>query len=144
MRKRRFEPCSLGFASNAGRRYAPAMPITEPKRDNPLMRRYFRVIELASKQLAKKCGVFHSQIYMARTRNVGLDNAEKITRSMAPTLGFSESEPLELKAEIMDYPGDQVPAYFGSSKSAMKLLDVPEHTALEHLNAEKSVTHKSG
>ena len=35
-------------------------------------------------------------------------------------------------------------AYFGSSKSAMKLLDVPEHTALEHLNAEKSVTHKSG
>ena len=42
---------------------------------------------------------------MARTRNVGLDNAEKITRRMARMLGLSESEPLELKAEIMDYPG---------------------------------------
>jgi hypothetical protein len=120
------------------------MPITQPKRDNPLMRRYFRVIELAGKQLAKKCGVFHPQIYMARTRNVGADNAEKITRRMARMLGLSESEHLELKAEIMDYPGDQVRAYFGSSKSAVKLLDVPEPTALELLNAEKSVTHKSG
>src|SRR5215218_2990600 len=114
------------------------MPITQPKRDNPLMRRYFQEIGLSGKRLAKKCGVSHSQIYMARTRNVGADNAEKIAHGIALMLSFSENERLELKAEIMGYPGDLVRAYFGSSKSAMKLLDVPEPTDLELINVEKS------
>ena len=48
------------------------------------------------------CGVFDSPIYMARTRNVDSDNAEKITRSLVRMLGISESELLKLKAEIMD------------------------------------------
>jgi hypothetical protein len=49
----------------------------------------------------------------------GADNAEKIARGMALMLSLSENERLELKAEIMGYPGDQVRAYFGSSKSTM-------------------------
>jgi hypothetical protein len=51
---------------------------------------------------------------------------------------------LEIKAEIMGYPGDQVRAYFGSSKSTIKLLDVPQPTALELMHVEKSILHKSG
>lgn len=80
------------------------MPITQPKRDNPLMRRYFQKIGLSGKRLAKQCGVSHSQIYMARTRNVGADNAEMISRGMVGVLGLSETERLELKAEIMGPP----------------------------------------
>jgi hypothetical protein len=47
------------------------MPLTQPERDNPLMRRYFDEIGLPGKRLAERCGVSHSQIYMARNRNVG-------------------------------------------------------------------------
>jgi DnaJ-domain-containing protein 1 len=77
------------------------MPLTQPERDNPLMRRYFREIGLPGKQLAKRCDVSHSQTYMARKRNVGANNAEKISRRVALILGLSEQEKLELKAEIM-------------------------------------------
>jgi hypothetical protein len=77
------------------------MPLTQPERDNPLMRRYFHEIGLPGKQLAKRCDVSHSQIYMARKRNVGANNAEKISRRVALILGLSEQEKLELKAEIM-------------------------------------------
>jgi hypothetical protein len=75
------------------------MPLTQPERDNPLMRRYFREIGLPGKQLAKRCDVSHSQTYMARKRNVGANNAEKISRRVALILGLSEQEKLELKAE---------------------------------------------
>src|SRR5215211_4768495 len=120
------------------------MPLTQPKRENPLMGHYFRLVNLPGKRLAKRCGVSHSQVYMARTRNVGADNAEKISRGVASVLALSETERLELKAEIMGYPGDPVRAYFGSSKSVMKLLGVSQPTALELMNVEKSITHKSG
>jgi hypothetical protein len=120
------------------------MPLTQPKRDNPLVRRYFQQINMPGAQLARRCGVSHSQIYMARTRNVGANNAEKISRGMAAILGLSQEERLRLKAEIMGYPGDLMRAYFGSPMNAARLLDVPEYTASEILNEEKSVTHKSG
>ena len=81
------------------------MPLTQPERDNPLMRRYFREVGLPGKQLAKRCGVAYSQIYMARTHNVGADNAQKISRTVALILGLSERDRLELKAEIMGVPG---------------------------------------
>jgi hypothetical protein len=55
------------------------------------MRRCFEEIDLSGKRLAKKCGVSHSQIYMARKHNVGPDNAEKIARRMALMLGLRES-----------------------------------------------------
>ena len=41
-------------------------------------------------QLAKRCGVAYSQIYMAHTHNVGADNAQKISRTVALILGLSE------------------------------------------------------
>ena len=81
------------------------MPLTQPERDNPLMRRYFREVGLPGKQLAKRCGVAYSQIYMARTHNVGADNAQKISRTIALILSLSERDRLELKAEIMGRPG---------------------------------------
>jgi transcriptional regulator with XRE-family HTH domain len=120
------------------------MPLTQPERDNFLMRRYFQEIGLPGKQLAKRCGVSHSQIYMARTRNVGADNAEKISRGVASILGLSEVERLELKAEIMGYPEERVRAYFGDPKKAARLLDVPWRVAEEIMNEEKSITHKTG
>ena len=120
------------------------MPLTQPKRDNPLMNRYFREINLSGARLARRCGVSHSQIYMARTRNVGSDNAEKISRGMANILGLSERERLDLKAEIMGYPGNLLRAQLGNDTEVSRLLDIPERTADEILDPEKSITHKSG
>jgi transcriptional regulator with XRE-family HTH domain len=108
------------------------------------MGHYFRLVNLPGKRLAKRCGVSHSQIYMARTRNVGADNAEKISHGVASILALSETERLELKAEIMGHPGDLLRAYLGGPRKASRLLDIPESTASEILDEEKSVTHKSG
>ena len=90
------------------------MPLTQPERDNPLMRRYFREVGLPGKQLAKRCGVAYSQIYMARTHNVGADNAQKISRTIALILGLSERDRLELEAEIMGPPGEFLRAWFAN------------------------------
>ncbi len=120
------------------------MPLTQPKRDNPLMGHYFRLIDLPGKRLAERCGVSHSQVYMARARNVGADNAEKISQGMAGILGLPETERLKLKAEIMGLPGELVRAWFGDPKKAARLLDVPWPVAEEVLDEEKSVSHKSG
>jgi len=120
------------------------VPLTQPERDNPLMRRYFREIGLPGKRLARRWGVSHSQIYMARKRNVGSDNARKIARGVANILGLSERERLELAAEIMGHPGDVVRAYLGSQADAVRILEVPEHTASELVSEEKSITHQSG
>ena len=120
------------------------MPLQQPKRHNPLMRRYFQEINLPGARLARRCGVSHSQIYMARKRNVGADNAEKISRGITNILGLSEKERLRLKAEIMGHPGELVRAYLGNAQKAARLLDVPEPTAAEILDESKSVTHKSG
>lgn len=78
------------------------------------MKRYFREIGLSGPRLAKRCGVSHSQSYMARTRNVGPDNAEKISRGVANILGLSEKDRLLLKAEIMGHPDNLVCAYLGA------------------------------
>ena len=120
------------------------MPLTQPERDNPLMNRYFREINLPGKRLAKRCDVSHSQVYMARRRNVGPDNAEKISRGVANILGLSERERLELKAEIMGHPENLLWAWFGGPARASRLLKVPEPTAREILDPGKSITHKSG
>jgi hypothetical protein len=69
------------------------------------MRRYFQEIDIPGQRLARRCGVSHSQIYMARTRNVGPGNAEKISRGMAAILGLPELDRLHPKAENMGYPG---------------------------------------
>jgi hypothetical protein len=82
------------------------------------MGHYFRVINMPGARLARRCGVSHSQVYMARTRNVGADNAEKIARCVPMILGLSEEERLHLKAEIMGHPEELVRAYLGDSPSA--------------------------
>lgn len=120
------------------------MPLKQKKRHNPLMLGYFHQIGLPSKQLAERCGVSHSQMYMARTRNVGADNAEKISSTVARILGLSLKERLELKAEIMGHPGNLARAYFGEVEEAARILDVPHPTASEVCDEEKSITHASG
>lgn len=125
-------------------RYDAPVPLMQPERDNPLMSRYFREVGLPGKRLAERCGISHSQLYMARKRNVGADNAEKISRGMASILGLSEEDRLSLKAEIMGHPGDLVRAYLGDARKAARLLDVPEVTASEILDEGKSVAHHNG
>jgi hypothetical protein len=98
---------------------------------------------LPGKRLAKRCGVSHSQIYIARKRNVGPDNARKIARGMANILGLSERERLELAAEIMGHPGDVVRAWCGDPTEAARLLGAPMHTAREIVSEERAITHKS-
>ena len=112
------------------------MPLTQPKRDNPLMGHYFREIGLPGKRLAERCGVSHSQIYMARKRNVGADNAEKISCGIAGILGLLEEERLELKAEIMGRPGEPVRAWFGDPEKAARLLGIPRAVAEEVLDED--------
>jgi hypothetical protein len=120
------------------------MPLTQPERDNPLMRRYFREIGLPGQRLAKRCGVSHSQMYMARRRNVGADNAEKISRGMANVLGLSAEERLRLKAEIMGHPDNLVRAWLGDSKDAAKKLGEEDPIGVLVVNPEKTLAHRSG
>lgn len=47
---------------------------------------------------------------MARTRNVGPGNSEKMSRGVASILGLSEDDRLLLKVEIIGYPGNGQPA----------------------------------
>jgi hypothetical protein len=120
------------------------MPLKQPRRDNPLMRRYFDEINLSGKQLARECGVSHSQMYMARKRNVGADNAEKISRRMAMKLGLSYEDRLRLKAEIMGHPENLVRAYFGSGADAARKLGVSIETGDDLVHPEKTVAHSTG
>jgi transcriptional regulator with XRE-family HTH domain len=120
------------------------MPLTQPERDNPLMRRYFQQINLPGAQLARRCGVAHSQIYMARRRNVGPDNAEKISGGIARILGLPEGERLRLKAEIMGHPDNLVRAWLGDSRDAARLLGEEEPIGVLVINPEKTLAHRSG
>src|SRR5215211_8700373 len=108
------------------------------------MRRYFRDVGFPGKQLAKRCGVAYSQIYMAYTHNVGADNAQKISRTIALILGLSERDRLELKAEIMGRPGAFVRAWLGNPTTAAHLLDVHRRVAAEIVDEEKSIAYRSG
>jgi hypothetical protein len=109
---------------------APAMSATHFEH-NPLMCHYFRKAGLSRKELAKRCGVRHSRIYVARTQSVRSNSAKKISRGMAHILDLSEQERLEPKAEIMEHPGNRVLAYFGSHRRVMKRLGVSGPTALD-------------
>lgn len=103
------------------------MPLTQPRRNNPLMRSYVDAIGLSGKALANVCGVSHSQLYMARERNVGAKNAEKIASGIAKRLGLSLQERLALKAEITGHPGNLVRAYLGDGREAAGSLGEGEH-----------------
>ncbi len=103
---------------------------------NPSMRRYFREAGLSREELAKRCGVSHSRIYVARTQSVRSNNVEKISDGMTHILDLSGQERLELKAEIMEHPGDRVLAYFGPRGSVMRRLGVSESTVLELMDGE--------
>jgi hypothetical protein len=120
------------------------MPLTQPERDNPLMRRYFREIGLPGQRLAKRCGVSHSQMYMARRRNVGADNAEKISRGVANILGLPAEARLRLKAEIMGHPENLVRAWLGDSKVAAKKLGEEDPIGVLVVNPEKTLAHRAG
>lgn len=98
------------------------MPLTQPRRRNPLMRSYFEAIGLSNQALAEVCGVSRSQIHMARERNVGADNAEKIASGIAKRLGLLPEDRLLLKAEIMGHPENLVRAHLGSGADAARLL----------------------
>lgn len=120
------------------------MPLTQPERDNPLMRRYFQEINLPGQRLAKRCGVSHSQMYMARKRNVGADNAEKISRCVANILGLTTEERLHLKAEIMGQPGNLARAWLGDPKDAAEKLGEEKPIGVLVVNPEKTLAHRSG
>lgn len=119
------------------------MPLEQPRRDNPLMRRYFEEIGLSGKRLAARAGVSHSQMYMARERHVGARNAAKIARAVANLLRLSGEEELELKAEIMGEPGDLLHAYLGNAQETSATLDEPPRVG-EDLIGGKPLSYKTG
>lgn len=98
------------------------MPLTQPRRDNPLMSRYFNALGIAGKELSRRAEVSHSQIYMARRRHVGARNAAKIARTVASLRDLSGEEELELKAEIMGEPGNILRAYLGNAQEIAETL----------------------
>lgn len=99
------------------------MPLTQPRRNNLLMRRYFDALGMTGKELARRAGVSHSQLYMARQRNVGARNATKIACAIASLLKLSTDEELELKAEIMGDPENLIRAYLGNAQEITETLD---------------------
>ncbi len=87
------------------------------------MKHYLRITGLSSKALSKKCGVSHSQMYMARNRNVGPENAEKIASCVSRLLGLSLTEKLKLKAEIMGELRNLTKAYLGGAYETARIMD---------------------
>jgi hypothetical protein len=87
------------------------------------MKYYLRITGLSSKALSKKCGVSHSQMYMARNRNVGPENAEKIASCVSRLLGLTLTEKLELKAEIIGEPRNLTKAYLGGAYETARIMD---------------------
>lgn len=103
-----------------------------------MMLRYVGGTGKKSHALARLFDVSHSQMCMARTRNVGAKNAEKIASGMVSLLGLSAMEKLHLKAEIMGHPDNLLRAYvegnaavegkLGLSAATMKELYDPDGT----------------
>jgi hypothetical protein len=52
--------------------------------------------------------VINPRTYCALTQSVRSNIVEKISRGMTDILELSEQERVELKAEIMEHPGDRV------------------------------------
>lgn len=119
------------------------MPLEQPRRTNPLMKRYFDEIGLSGKRLAARAGVSHSQMYMARERHVGARNAGKIACAVAGILVLSLEEELELKAEIMGEPDNLLRAYLGNAQQVAEALDEPPHTGWALISGEP-LSHKAG
>lgn len=109
-----------------------------------MMKSYVDRIGLSGKALAKVCGVSHSQLYMARTRNVGADNAEKISRGIAGRLGLLEEDRLYLKAEIMGHPDNLVRAYIGDGPDAAEKLDMDPSTGAAVVHLTKPLNNRAG
>jgi lambda repressor-like predicted transcriptional regulator len=109
------------------------MPQPQPKRANPLMRRYLDELGMSRYALARASGVPDPKLHFALYGAVSARNAERISRFVAEVLGLSEMERLELKAEIMGRPGELVYAYFGTIEGATASLGVSRHTAIEVL-----------
>jgi len=119
------------------------MPLEQPWRDNPLMSRHFDATGLTGKALARRAEVSHSQVYMARFRHVGARNAAKIARAVSNVLGLSFYEELELKAEIMGFPGNMLRAYLGNGLEAAEALCEEEHVC-HALIAGEPLSEKAG
>jgi len=105
------------------------MPLTQPKRHNPLMLGYFEQLEMTSANLAHLAGVSRSQVVMARTRSVGPDNGRKIVHAVGQRLGLSPVDRLLLFAEIRGYPASLVLAFFGSVGEIERSVGIDTGTA---------------
>lgn len=119
------------------------MPLTQPRRNNLLMRRYFDALGMTGKELARRAGVSHSQVYMARQRNVGARNATKIARAVASLLELSADEELELKAEIMGDPENLIHAYLGNAQEIAETLNEEPSVGWDLIGG-KPLSYKAG
>lgn len=119
------------------------MPLDQPRRHNPLMLGYASELDMSDEVLSRRAGVGYSQVYMARTRHVGADNASKIARAVGRLLSLSYFEELELKAEIMGDPGNIAHAYLGNGKEIAERLG-EEHSIGMALVRGKPLSNKAG
>lgn len=119
------------------------MPLTQPRRHNPLMTRYFDALGLTGAEFARRAGISHSQVYMARNRHVGSRNAARIAAAVARLMPLSADEELALKAEIMGHPEDLVRAYLGSGKEAAETLGEEPSIGIALVGGEE-ISNKAG
>lgn len=119
------------------------MPLTQPRRDNLLMSHYFNALGITGKELSRRAGVSHSQIYMARQRHVGARNAAKIARTMASLLDLSDEKELGLKAEIMGDPVNLLRAYLGNAQEIAETLHEKPQVGWDMIDG-RPLSYKSG
>lgn len=105
---------------------------------------YYRELAVSDSELARRSGVGRSQVHMARERNVGPDNAEKISSCVARELGLTEEERLRLKAEIMGHPDNLAHAYLGTGQKAARTLGIIEHDGQAITSGTRQIPHTSG
>ena len=120
------------------------MPLTQKQVEKPYANACLNALGLSNLALAKRCGVSHSQIHMARKRTVGYQNAGRISSYVARALRLSPEEELELKAEIMGHPGNLPRAYLGNGAEAAKALGVGERAGQQVVSPELTIFRPSG
>lgn len=120
-----------------------------PKRDNLLTRRYLEELRdskgLSMGEIADRAAIQRSQLYWAKDRSVGAAAAERLSRYVARTLGLDDEQRLELKAEIMGYPGELLRACLlpaSSSSAATNLSDSEIHRIIRGESMEHSTGTK--